>query len=322
MTANEPLPGIVAVTGATGFIGSALARRLAGDGWRVRALVRSRRRAEPLARLGIELVDGDLRDARAVQGLVEGARAIAHCAGTVRGVAGADFSEANVQGVHRLAEAAARSDPPPVFVALSSLAAREPRLSPYAASKRSGEEALATAARSMRWVALRPPAVYGPGDREMLPLLRLMLRGVAPVLGPPAARFSLLYVDDLVAAVQRCLRATDGPCGTFELHDGRPGGYSWDDVVAIAAELRGGPVRKVQVPGALLAWLGRLNLAAARLGGRPPMLSPGKARELTHPDWVCDNRALGQAYGWEPRVRFREGLERTLGAPRPVKAAA
>jgi nucleoside-diphosphate-sugar epimerase len=172
---------------------------------------------------------------------------------------------------------------------------------------------------------LRPPAVYGPGDREMLALLRLMMHGVTPVLGPADARFSLLYVDDLVAAVERCLRATEGPGGTFELHDGRLGGYSWNDVVGIAAGLRGKPVRVVRLPTTLLGWLGRLNVAAARLGtrlgGRPPMLTPGKARELTHPDWVCDNRVLSRAYGWEPRVEFREGLRRTLGLPLDLRAA-
>jgi nucleoside-diphosphate-sugar epimerase len=77
----------------------------------------------------------------------------------------------------------------------------------------------------MRWVALRPPAVYGPGDREMLALLRLLMHGVAPVLGPADARFSLLYVDDLVAAVERCLRATEGPGGRSSCTT-RPGGYS------------------------------------------------------------------------------------------------
>lgn len=322
MTGDER-PGVVALTGATGFIGGALARRLVGTGWRVRALVRSRSRAEALRRLGVELVAGDLEDSRAIAALVDGARAVAHCAGTVRGVAEADFREANLKGLTRLAQTAARREPPPRFIAVSSLAAREPRLSPYAASKRAGEDGLAAAAGAMRWIALRPPAVYGPGDREMLPLLRLMMRGVAPVLGPADARFSLLYVDDLVAAVERCLGATEGPGGTFELHDGRPGGYSWNDVVGIAAGLRGRPVRVVRMPTALLGWLGRLNVAAARLRRHPPMLTPGKVRELTHPDWVCDNRAFTQAYGWEPSVDFREGLRRTLGLSAPdLKAAA
>lgn len=314
-------PGVVALTGATGFIGGALARRLVETGSRVRALVRSRARAEALSRVGVEIVVGDLADVGAIAALLDGACAVAYCAGTVRGAVEADFSAANVEGVNRLARAAARVEPTPRFVAISSLAAREPQLSPYAASKRAGEQALAAAAGSMPWVALRPPAVYGPGDREMLPLLRLMMRGVAPVVGAADNRFSLLYVDDLVAAVERCLDVPEAAGGTFELHDGRPGGYSWGDVVAIAAGLRGRPVRVLRVPAGLLAWLGHLNLAAAQVRRRPPMLTPGKARELTHPDWVCDNASFSRLYGWEPRVDFREGLRRTLGLPPDLAAA-
>jgi nucleoside-diphosphate-sugar epimerase len=208
--------------------------------------------------------------------------------------------------------AANRLPAPPRFVSLSSLAAREPQLSPYAASKKAGEEALASTASQMPWLALRPPAVYGPGDREMLPLLRWLMRGLAPVLGAPDARFSLLYVDDLVAAIETCLATKECPRGIFELHDGHPGGYSWDDIVSLAAALRRKRVVAVRFPRALLRTLTHLGVAWARLSHRPPMLTPGKLRELTFPDWVCDNRAFSEASGWRPRVQFQEGLRRTV----------
>ncbi len=315
MTGRAQAP-VLAITGATGFIGGAIARRFARSGWHVRALVRSEARAQSLRALGVSHVPGDLARPDALATLVRDATAVVHCAGAVRGVSESDFRTANVEGVTHLAGAVARSAPSAPLVLLSSLAAREPGLSPYAASKRAGEEALTLAGKGLRWVALRPPAVYGPGDREMRPVLRAMMRGFAPTPGDARGRFSLLYVDDLVSAVERVLSLAACPSGPFELHDGRPGGYSWPEVAAIAAGLRGGPVRLLRVPAALLAWAARLNAARARLLGPAPMLTPGKVRELTHPDWVCDNAPFSHVTGWRPQVEFAEGLRRTLDTAR------
>lgn len=307
-------PSLVALTGATGFIGGSLAKRLAASGHPVRALVRNPQRARSLATLGIELVEGDLASESALERLVAGTDCVIHCAGAVRGVDRTDFDPVNAVGLAKLASIAARLPKPPRFVALSSLAAREPQLSPYAASKRAGETALREAAGSMPWLVLRPPAVYGPGDREMLPLLQSLMRGLAPVLGSTKARLSLLYVDDLVEALIRCLDAPELPQGVFELDDGHPQGYSWPQIIEQAAVVRGGPVRALRIPAPLLRTLAHLSLVWARISHHPPMLSPGKYRELTHSDWVCDNRAFTRASGWMPQVQFQEGLRRTLAA--------
>ena len=304
----------LALTGGTGFIGRALARRFAELGWRVRVLVRNPARAGMVSGPGLEPVVGDLADLPALQTLVSDARAIVHCAGAVRGTTLNEFARVNVDGVRNLARMARQRGQAPFFLSLSSLAAREPQLSPYAHSKRAGEEVLAANAGDMSWLALRPPAVYGPGDREMLPLLRGMMRGVALVLGPAHARFSMLYVDDLVAAIEHCLKAETPPTGIFELHDGHYGGYTWNQLVRTAASVRGGPVRQVRLPQTLLAGAARLSVSWARLSGQAPMFTPGKLRELRHPDWVCDNRAFHQASDWSPAVDFAEGLRRTVGA--------
>ena len=320
---NEVAPeaSVVAITGATGFIGGAVARRLAARGWLLRALVRGESRPEGLRRAGIEWVPGDLAQPEGLAHLVDGARAVVHCAGAVRGLDDSDFRTANVEGVFHLARAAANAHPAPLFVQLSSLAAREPGLSPYAASKRAGEEALASAGAGLRRVVLRPSAVYGPGDREMRPLLRMMMRGLALAPGNGSGRFSLLFVDDLVAAVERLLHLDAAPEGPFELHDGRPGGYSWPEAAGIAARLRGRPVRLLSVPTPLLAWVARVNAARGRLFGAVPMLTPGKVRELGHPDWVCDNAPFSAATGWRPEVEFPEGLRRTLAPGTPEGGA-
>jgi nucleoside-diphosphate-sugar epimerase len=303
---------LVALTGATGFIGGAVARRLARAGWRVRALVRSRA-GEAALDAAVEPVQGALEDSDSLRRLVRGAGVIVHCAGAVRGVGPRDFERVNVRGARALARAAGEAMRPARMIVVSSLAARHPGLSPYAASKRAAERVVeGTRAEA---VVLRPPAVYGPGDRELRPLLRCMGRGLAPVLGPASARFSLLFVDDLAEAVARLLEVEALAGGIFELHDGHPGGYTWGDVRAAVARWRGGPVRRLPVPAPGLRLLAWANLALARTTGTPPMLTPGKVRELRHPDWVCDNAALTAATGWQPAIDLATGLRRTLGEP-------
>jgi nucleoside-diphosphate-sugar epimerase len=197
----------IAVTGGTGFIGGMLIHHLVNAGYHVRALTRDRS-AHKLPKLaGLEAVSGSLQDSESLRHLLQDASAVVHCAGAVRGVTAADFNAVNVDGLSQLVRAALSLSSRPRFLSLSSLAARAPQLSHYASSKRQGEQALASMAADMEWVALRPPAVYGPGDKEMLPLFQWMGRGIAPVLGAAHARVSLLYVEDLCAAVLRWLDA-------------------------------------------------------------------------------------------------------------------
>ncbi|HVO83554.1 MAG TPA: SDR family NAD(P)-dependent oxidoreductase [Syntrophobacteria bacterium] len=303
---------VVAVTGATGFIGGALAQRLATAGWRIRVLVRPTSTRGRLAGVAADLVVGDLGDLDSLRRFVYQADAVVHCAGAVRGASQAHFDRVNVEGVARLVHAAASEHPAPRFLLISSLAAREPGLSAYAASKRRGEEVLVADGGMMPWAVLRPPAVYGPGDRELLPLFRWMARGIAPVLGSGNARFSLLYVEDLAEAVVRWLSGGTAVQRTFELDDCRPGGYTWTDVVDIMKTLRSRSVIPVRVPALLLQVLAFVNLVAARVIGYKPMVTPGKVRELRHPNWVCDSAAFMGATGWSPKVSLEEGLRRTL----------
>lgn len=307
------MSSLIAVTGATGFIGRTICRLLHEQGCRVRVLARSEARLDALQGLVDERVFGHIEDPEALNALVEGATAVVHAAGAVRGATQRDFDRVNVDGVRNLVQAMLRREHPPRLLCLSSLAAREPQLSLYAASKRRGEQVLEQEAQQLDWIALRPPAVYGPGDRELLPVFRLMAKGIALVPGSCEARFSMIYVDDIAAAVLAWLRQPAVPSGVYSLHDGREGGYCWNDVADSVARLCTRPVRKVVVPPALLqipAWINR-NLG--RAFGYAPMLTPEKLRELSHPDWVCDNEAIQKVLDWQPQVQLEEGLRKTPG---------
>lgn len=304
----------LALTGSTGFIGAAVLRKLTRGGWSVRALCREVPPGSPPGGSGgaVEWARGRLEDAESLNRLVRGAEVVVHCAGAIRGATADVFQKVNVEGVARLVHAARALQPLPRFLLISSLAAREPQLSHYAASKRGGEDALRSAAGGMPWTALRPPAVYGPGDRETLPLVRCMQCGFSPAFGRKGSRFSLLYVEDLAEAVCHLLEWTQWSDACFEIHDGRPGGYTWEDLIQTVARIIRKPVRRINVPIAFMRAAARGNLLISRALGTAPMLTPGKVRELTHPDWVCADAALRRASGWTPRFPLEAGMRQTL----------
>jgi len=304
----------MALTGSTGFIGAAVLRTLTRAGWTVRALHRqSVSRFRPDAGEGaIEWIRGSLEDSESLVRLVRGAQAVVHCAGAIRGATAGEFRKVNVEGVVRLAEACQTAHPRPRVLLISSLAAREPQLSHYAASKRAGEDALRLAAAGLSWTALRPPAVYGPGDRETLPLVRCMQGGFSPVVGRTDARFSLLFVEDLADAVGHLLESAQWSEAPFEIHDGQAGGYTWEKLIQTVAGIIGRPVRRFRIPVWFMQTVARGNLWLSRGIGYAPMLTPGKVRELTHPNWVCDDAALRRTTGWAPRFKLEAGMRRTL----------
>ena len=304
------MKGLVAVTGGTGFIGRRIVRRLVLGGWRVRALVR--RPDTGLSDAGAEVVHGTLADAASVYALAQSANAVVHCAGAIRAPHRAAFVQVNRDGTLRIARAIVAQPSPPRLLLMSSLAARAPELSAYAASKRMAEDTVRqTLGGRAEFCIVRPPAVYGPGDRATLPVFRQIQRGL--LLVPAAdARFSLLYVDDLAEIVAQLLDAPGWNGEVIEPDDGR-GGYRWTDLARIAGDHLHRRVRTVAVPW-LALWL---PAALAQLVGavlmRAPMITLGKLRELYHADWVCQaTSGTLLSATLPPRVAFDSGFAATL----------
>jgi nucleoside-diphosphate-sugar epimerase len=271
-------PRVAALTGATGFLGRRLAMALATRGWRVRALVRRPSDRSALEQQGISAVLGDLADRAALRALTDGAEVTVHCAGLIKSHSRAEFFAVNRDGAARVAAA---SDGPVLLV--SSLAAREPALSDYAASKRAGEDAARDVAGG-RLVVLRPPVIYGPGDRETLALFLVAGRWpIAPVPADRRTRLALAHADDVAAAVLDLVERPR-PGGVFAVGGDRPTGYGWREIMAQAAAAMGRKPWLAPVP----AWA--ITAAASlseRIGaaGRPPIFTRGKAREMLHADW-------------------------------------
>jgi nucleoside-diphosphate-sugar epimerase len=299
---------LVALTGGTGFVGRHVGAAFAAAGWRLRLLVRRDPIHPLLADAEMELVLGDLADPAALDRLVEGADAVVHLAGLTKALDTAGFMAANRDGSARLAAAVARQAPTARCLLVSSLAAREPGLSAYAASKRAGEDAVRAAGD---WTVLRPAVVYGPGDREGLALRRLARGAVAPMPLAPEPRLAMVHATDLAAAIL-ALCTTTRPGGSFEVCDARPEGYGLGEILALAARLLGRPPpRALPLPDALLLAAGLATDLFGRATGRPQIAGLGKMREVLHRDWRCDPARLVPAGTWAPRIPLEQGMAET-----------
>jgi 2-alkyl-3-oxoalkanoate reductase len=296
---------LVAVTGATGFVGPHLVAALARHGWKIRLLVRRWSPLPSLAGVEAELVLGDVSDEAALRRLVDGADTVIHAAGLIKARRPADFMAVNRDGTALVSALA----PTARFVLLSSLAAREPLLSPYGASKRAAEEAVA--GRSGPWLAVRAPAVYGPGDRETLAYFRSVARGFAPRPNLPDARLSLIHVADLADALTLAVERPPA-ASVCEIDDGRDGGYGYGDMQAAAEAALGRTARTLAIPRIAMDGVALVNGVGHALGGPVQILTPGKVNEIFHSDWTVHDRRLAAAIGFAARYDLASGFGDTI----------
>lgn len=304
------MPKLVAVTGATGFIGSVLIQRLIHTGWTVRALARTVHSPNTEK---VQWIRGDLSSVSALHQLVEDATHVVHCAATVRGNSFQDFAQTNIAGTENLLSAIEQQRSHPRFLLVSSLAARQPELSWYARSKYLSEKEVIDRSNSLQWIILRPTAVYGPGDKELKPLFKAMHQGLLPVVGKIDNRFGLIHVFDLVSAIEAWLTTEKAINNVFELDDGTSGGYSYRDLISLAQHAWNRTIRCVTIPDMLIRSIAYSNLWLSHLLHYSPMLTPGKVNELQHSNWVCDNSPLIHALpSWQPRIRLQDVLSEVI----------
>jgi nucleoside-diphosphate-sugar epimerase len=289
----------LAVTGGTGFVGSHVIDAALAAGHEVKAL--TRREQPPRERL--TWVGGSLDNREALKDLVEDADAVIHVAGVINAPDAAGFEQGNVAGTLAML-AAATAGGARRFVHVSSLAAREPKLSQYGASKARSEELVERS--GLDWSIVRPPAVYGPGDKETLELFKMAKLGF--VLLPPKGRVSLIHVDDL-ARLLLALTARGTPKRlVIEPDDGTPGGWSHKDFAKALGRAVGRRNVSLSAPRLMMRIAARLDRLIRRGGAK---LTPDRAAYFCHPDWVVNSGASPPAGLWHPRIETNEGLAAT-----------
>ncbi|RVT42448.1 NAD-dependent epimerase/dehydratase family protein [Sphingobium algorifonticola] len=294
------------MTGATGFVGAVTLDLALKAKMKVHALTRQ----PQFPRKGVTWTPGALDDRDSLERLIADADAVLHIAGVVNAPDRAGFAAGNATGTMHVVDAMRRTGVRRI-VHVSSLAAREPQLSAYGWSKELAERHVMASA--LDWTIVRPPAIYGPGDKEMLDLFRMANKGL--VMLPPGGRLSVIEVSDLARLLLALVQErSESLAQIYEVDDGTPSGWSHVDFgQAIGRGLGRDTVRTLAAP----RWM--MNVAAVSdrmIRGRKAKLTQDRVAYFCHPDWVSRPELAPPARLWTPKVATGEGLAATAKAYR------
>jgi nucleoside-diphosphate-sugar epimerase len=305
------------VTGAGGFLGSALVRALAARGDPVRALVR--RPAEGLSRPGVELATGDATDPAVLRAAVRGCDVVFHLAGVRRATDPAEFLRVNAGSTRALLDACLAEAPGlSRFVLAGSMAAagpsRTPRreeeplapVEPYGASKAEAERIALSFADRIPVAVARPPRIMGPGDRENLLFFRIARARLALSFGDRP--LSWIDVDDCARGFLVLAERREAAGEAFFLAS--PETTTAEGLMVEAARALGLRARRIAVPAPLLRVAAALADAVTNATGRKLPLNRKLAAQILAPGWVCDPSKARDRLGFEARVPLADSIGR------------
>jgi len=312
------------VTGATGFIGSAVVEKLVANRARVKCLVRSTSSRRWLAHLPIEFVDGDLFSCEALSHALSDVTHIYHLAGVTKARHREDYFRANRDGTRNLLETASRScNRLERFVYVSSQAAAGPSLngkavteadtprpvSIYGESKLAGEKACHEIGNKLPWTIVRPPAVYGPREKDIYTYFQQINWGVRLLLGNVERWVSLVHVDDLVNGILAASQHPKSVGETYFIANTEP--CEWSNLGEIIAKALGRKTIRVKLPTWIAPVLAVGGEAISMLTRKPPLLGFDKIRELKQPGWVCSSEKISTQLEFKCEISLEEGMSRT-----------
>lgn len=324
------------ITGASGFVGTNLARRLREQNWTVRCLVRETSRVEELEPLGVELVRGSLHDVASLAAACADVDVVFHLAGRVAALRAAEYEHDNVEGTRQVAEACGGQSRPPVLVMVSSLAAggpgtpQAPRresdveqpVSAYGRSKLAAERAMIAAAGRAPVSIVRPPMVFGQGDRASLQIFRGMkLLPVHPSPGLRRFPVSLVHVADLCDALVRVAIHGERVGVDAVNHAGSGAGIyyvaadrniTYGELGQLASAAAGWAVATLPLPTPIFWLAGSIGEVVGRIRGKPSILNFDKVREATAKGWVCSDEKIRRELGYQPAATLETRFAETV----------
>jgi len=306
------------VTGATGFIGSHLVEELIKRGYDVTCLVRKTSNLRWIDGLKVDLIYGDCAEESLLH-LPEDVDYVYHLAGLTKARRDDEFFCVNARGTENLLKAiCSKTKRLKRFLYLSSLAAAgpsedgrpvvetaEPRpVSAYGKSKLEGEFITLKYSGQLPVTIIRPPAVYGPRDRDLFIFFKILKKGFYPYWGK--CYYSMLYVDDLVKGLILASESNDTVGKTYFLSDG--GIYTNDEIASEIIHFFNSKVLKVRVPLSMVSIF--LSLAGP-IGKESSIINRDKFREIRYPNWICDSTKAEREIGFRAKVKIKEGIKWT-----------
>jgi nucleoside-diphosphate-sugar epimerase len=311
----------VLITGAAGFLGSALSRRLVGDGHHVRALVRPGSDASSLDGVAVERVSGDVTDPGSVARAVQGAEVVFHLAGLRRAPERSAFFRVNAEGTRTVCDTMLRAGARRMVLA-GSLAAVGPsrpdrphvETDPLAPEEWYGEskaeaERIALGTEGLETTVARPPRIVGPGDRENLVFFRLLKRGFRLEIGGGPRPLSVVDVDDVVELLVLLARRREAVGEAFFAPG--PDLTTLEEIQALGAEVLGVKTRTIRLSPRRLQALAAMADGFSRLTGKHLPLNRKLARQLLAPAWTCSGEKARARLGWVPRIEARTSIARS-----------
>jgi nucleoside-diphosphate-sugar epimerase len=309
------------VTGANGFLGTWLTRRLVGSGHEVRVLLRAGSSGAALSGLAVEEVRGDVTDPSSLPAAVRDRDVVFHLAGIRRAPRREDFLRVNAGGTGNLLEACAAHAPGARFVLAGSLAASGPSATGrreeeafqprewYGESKAEAERLAFSFSGRLPVTVARPPRITGPGDKENLFFFRIVSRGV--VVGFPGEPRPLSFVDVEDCARGMELLATHAGAAGESFFLASPERTSIEGLQLEVARALGVRARVLRIPPPLLRGAGSLADVASQVLGRHLPLNRKLAEQVLAPGWVCDTGKARRVLGFEARVTLAESIQRS-----------
>jgi nucleoside-diphosphate-sugar epimerase len=312
------------VTGASGFVGGHLVRRLVSEGLDVRCLVRPRSYVSGLCSPGVETRTVNFEDPACLSPAMEGAGVVFHVAGLTRARTTAQYMRANVNVTRNLLWAAQRSSHRlERFVYVSSLAAAGPNPTPipldedsparplpgYGSSKLAAERVVLRAGDRVPVSIVRPPAVYGPGDSNFLPMFCCAYRyGIAPIVGSPSKQLSLVHVADLAHGI---LLAGTHPRAQGRVYFIDGGIHTLDEFISAMEGAIGTRISRLRLPAFLARFIGEVGEIKWTVTGKPQIVCRRKVEDMLQDRWTCTSARAEREIGYRPAVDLVQGVRET-----------
>jgi len=311
---------VALVTGATGFIGSHLTEALLSRQWRVRCLVRRTSVLRWVPTDDVSLINGDVAEpGEDLERAVRNVSVVFHLAGLTSATNDSSYITVNVEGTRNVVQAMQKVAPDALIVFCSSLAAAGPSptrrplnetdpaspVSAYGRSKLTAERIVE--ASGLQHLIVRPPAVYGPRDVDILAAFRLAVRGLALRVAPSGQTLSLVHVEDLARGLARAAE-TEGR-GLYYMTDGMV--HTWESVAQSISRAVGKQAKVISVPSFLADGLSRLEVLRASIFGSKPLLTPDRIVELSQSSWICDDTRARLDIDYESHIALPDGLKMT-----------
>lgn len=306
------------VTGATGFIGSHVCEALIRRGYRITCLSRGTPGRTWIDNLNVNSVRADCTICESLRQVDDEFDYVFHIAGLTKSCSREAFYAVNARGTENLVKTIAEINPSVKrFIYVSSLAAIGPSkngapvnedtppapVSHYGKSKLEGERAVLRWSDAIPTTILRPPAVYGPRDRDMLVLFQMIKKGFFFDLGK--CYYSLLYVDDLIEGILLSAEQEQAAGKIFFLSDGNI--YSGDEIVSEISSLLHVRARPVKVPKFAMSFFAAVSEKVNKTG----IINRDRIEDFKHSHWVCAADRARREIGFSPKVFMKEGLRCT-----------